>query len=74
MCFLVVKDAKKIRISIHETEYIFGRGDDASGGEASTGAVFPRCHERRILPVPPGSHVAINQADSDFAAQPTTAL
>ena len=34
-------DAEKIRISIHETEYTFGRRDDATGGEASTGAIFP---------------------------------
>ena len=37
----ITGDAEKIRISIHETEYIFGRRDDATGGEASTGAVFP---------------------------------
>ena len=33
---------KKIRISIHETEYTFGRRDDATGGEASTGGWFFR--------------------------------
>ena len=36
----------------YETEYTFGRRDDATGGQASTGAVFPRARMGEAWEVP----------------------